>query len=570
MEFKPQRMVNWYDVKQLASTGIKTLISGIFGNFADKREMEAALSPGTTFHDASDKESLWIDYVSDLGDGFNSTYTIAHLLAQPALAFDGRSLSRGDILVMGGDAVYPTPEIDEYKNRLQGPYNAASPWTGKDEARRLFVLPGNHDWYDGLTNFLRLFCQNRSLGSWLTEQKRSYFALKLPNHYWLIGIDIQLDADIDKPQMDYFQKIAETAEFGKETRIILCTAEPSWVYKSWDDTTKSQARLEFFINKVLRGEDCTYFEKNKGLSIAALLTGDLHHYSRYEHTGNQPGKVQMITAGGGGAFTHPTHLLKKEMTLNSGPATLKKSFPSTAQSIGLAWRNLYFPFYSFGFALFLGFFHLFTSWFLQSAKKDGSTFMDEVSKVSLAMENLGAFFLIVARHIRHSPSVIVLNLILLSGIVLFTDTATGKKKWNYVAGFIHGVIQLVLLYLYIWMFSLINVAHFHWAVNSFEQILLFTAEMLVVGGLISAFVFGLYLLVSSLILRIHPTEAFSSLRWEGYKNFLRIHMSKQGVTIYAVGIRKSANWKNVGGNASPKFSTEDKIDYFLIDEPIEI
>jgi hypothetical protein len=164
----------------------------------------------------------------------------------------------------------------------------------------------------------------------------------------------------------------------------------------------------------------------------------------------------------------------------------------------------------------------------------------------------------------------VLNLIWLSGIVLFTDTATGGKKWNYVAGFMHGAVQLVLLYLYIWVFTSINVCHLHWAVNSFRQIALFTVEMLLVGGVISAFVFGLYLLVCTLVLRIHPTEAFSSFRWEGYKNFLRIHMSQQGATIYAVGIRRSVNWKNTDTESAPKFSTEDKIDYFLIDEPIKI
>ena len=38
MKFEKQPMVNWYNIKQLASTGVKTVISGIFGNFADRRE----------------------------------------------------------------------------------------------------------------------------------------------------------------------------------------------------------------------------------------------------------------------------------------------------------------------------------------------------------------------------------------------------------------------------------------------------------------------------------------------------------------------------------------------------
>ncbi|HLW21214.1 MAG TPA: metallophosphoesterase, partial [Cyclobacteriaceae bacterium] len=179
MRFERKKMVNWYDPEQLAYTATKTVISGIFGNFADRREMQAALDPKLEPHDLSDKSEVWIDYISDLGDGFDATYTMAHLMAQNQLVGNGEVLSRGDILIMGGDQVYPTPELEEYDNRLKGPYNAAYPWVENDGQRpSLFALPGNHDWYDGLTNFLRLFCQGRSLGNWHSKQRRSYFAIK--------------------------------------------------------------------------------------------------------------------------------------------------------------------------------------------------------------------------------------------------------------------------------------------------------------------------------------------------------------------------------------------------------
>src|SRR5690606_1693852 len=208
MRFIRKKMVNWYDPKQLAFTAVKTVISGIFGNFADRREMQAALDPGVEYFDYSDRPELWVDFISDLGDGFNSTYTLAHLMAQEQLDLDGHLLKRGNILIMGGDQVYPTPELKEYNNRLKGPYNAAFPWIEGDKDRpSLFALPGNHDWYDGLTNFLRLFCQGRSLGNWHSKQRRSYFALKLHHDYWLWGIDVQLNADIDYPQLCYFKEI---------------------------------------------------------------------------------------------------------------------------------------------------------------------------------------------------------------------------------------------------------------------------------------------------------------------------------------------------------------------------
>ncbi len=43
MKFDCQPMVRWYNVRLLAVTGLKTLISSLFGNFADKREIQAAL-----------------------------------------------------------------------------------------------------------------------------------------------------------------------------------------------------------------------------------------------------------------------------------------------------------------------------------------------------------------------------------------------------------------------------------------------------------------------------------------------------------------------------------------------
>ena len=75
-------MVNWYDPKQLAFTSVKTVLSSVFGNFADRRELQAALDQDCKPFDYSKKEALWFDYISDLGDGFNSTYTIASLLAR--------------------------------------------------------------------------------------------------------------------------------------------------------------------------------------------------------------------------------------------------------------------------------------------------------------------------------------------------------------------------------------------------------------------------------------------------------------------------------------------------------
>lgn len=568
MKFERQKMVRWYNVRQLAATVLKTIISTIFGNFADKREIQAALSKCDDY-DYSQVDDIWIDYISDLGDGFDSTYTLAHLMKEEQITCDGVTLSRGNVLIMGGDEVYPTPEKEEYENRLQGPYNAAFPW---DDARpdrpHLFALPGNHDWYDGLTNFLKLFCQDRALGNWHTQQKRSYFALKLPYNYWIWGIDVQLDADIDKPQLEYFKEVAASMQPGD--KIILCTAEPSWVYNSLKENDASYARLKFFEDKYIhQTEDGKKRADHKGFRHVATLTGDLHHYSHYMGWDRKYDEERhLISAGGGGAFMHPTHFLKDSINVNDSPFELKARFPSSKESRLIAFWNLAFPIKNWGLPLTIAIFHVITAWFLQSATSQGrnaSSFMEIMEVVPVRAGNIPSALDVIWKSISHSPSVAILNLLLFMGLIAFTDTNFGKGKWNLVASVPHAILQLVNLYFLVWVFSRINLNELDLQPGDPYQVFLFAVEMLIVGGLISGMLFGIYLIVSTLIFESHPTEAYSSLRWTGYKNFLRIHISKAGATIYAIGVRRVVhNWKNTGTEEKPKFEG-DKIEIELIE-----
>ena len=109
--------------------------------------------------------------------------------------------------MIGGDQVYPTASGAAYEDRFEGPYQAALPEPSPRRARTLFALPGNHDWYDGLTAFLRLFARREGgrIGGWLTKQTRTYFALKLPHRWWLLAIDAQGGAYLDDPQLEFFR-----------------------------------------------------------------------------------------------------------------------------------------------------------------------------------------------------------------------------------------------------------------------------------------------------------------------------------------------------------------------------
>jgi hypothetical protein len=151
--------------------------------------------------------------------------------------------------VMGGDQVYPFASREGYKERLVDSYACALPHTGPPHPV-LFALPGNHDWYDGLVSFTRLFCQGRWIGGWQTVQRRSYFALKLPHRWWLWGVDVQLESDIDQPQLEYFCKVAD--EMIEGDRVILAIAEPHWIYGNIYDH-KFDNNLIFLEENIIRG-----------------------------------------------------------------------------------------------------------------------------------------------------------------------------------------------------------------------------------------------------------------------------------------------------------------------------
>jgi hypothetical protein len=178
-------MTGWFHPVLLCKLLLKVIISDVFGQYADRRLMQAALDPAdnkellkradVSEHMVKDSDgALWLDYVADLGDGFDATYAIAYLLAQPTLQVEKHTLPRGSVVVMGGDEVYPTSGRDDYTVKLRKPYDFASPDHGPERPRPLLLLPGNHDWYDGLVNFLAIFCRKKTtaIGKWRTDQRR--------------------------------------------------------------------------------------------------------------------------------------------------------------------------------------------------------------------------------------------------------------------------------------------------------------------------------------------------------------------------------------------------------------
>ena len=69
------------------------------------------------------------------------------------------------------------------------------------------------------------------------------------------------------------------------------------------------------------------------------------------------------------------------------------------------------------------------------------------------------------------------------------------------------------------------------------QLLIAGALVFVCGGVVGGVLLGLYLLISVQVFGRHSNEAFSSLRIQDYKQWLRMHFAADGtLTIFAIGI----------------------------------
>jgi hypothetical protein len=547
--FTRRKMVDWLAPGQLIQTGIKAVVSDIFGAYADKRDVMAALYPKSELAgDYSNRSELWIDYAADLGDGFDATYTVAWLLAKKQLAVQyGKQtlqLPRGDLLVMGGDQVYPTASFDEYSNRLLKPYEAALPHVPAREQADLYAIPGNHDWYDGLSNFSRIFCQKKWLGGWKTQQRRSYFAVKLPHNWWLWGIDIQLEGFIDEPQLRYFYEIGKQ-EVREGDRVILCTAVPSWVYGVTKGADAFES-LRYFEDRYIR------HPKAHPARLAVTLTGDLHHYVRYESKGLDE-EVQRITAGGGGAYLYATHDMPEELVLEEGfresahtvAYEKKASFPDTPTSKLLTFGSLLIPIKSWKFGLFLALFYALFSWILQSASKTRQDLVGASLLSYLHDKSRGdgwAVLKTVSSLLVNTPMSVVLSLLIIGGFIGFCSARHPLARVLIGTG--HGGTHILLNLGLMWLFAWTNTHGFDLQIDSARQVSLYLFEMLLVGGILGGVLMALYLLLFSFVGGFHLGEAYSSQRIPDYKNFLRIHLDATGkLTIYPIGIRKAGKWK---------------------------
>ncbi len=300
---------------------------------------------------------LWFDYVGDTGDGEAAMYSVAYLLqAELRLGADAdeRDRRRGPVMVtlgdpgagpallppgqfvlFGGDTAYHVADRATIAGRVRAPFA----WAARDlhaagaaltPRRRLYGIPGNHDWYDDLSGFGDLFRKGGTparehgpldLAGFERVQTASYVGIELPWQWHLWGLDVE--HGLDARQESYFRSLP------RPDRLVVATHAPAVVFGAVMVERHHQTALE-------RLDLPRYYETGAAAPPPGTcrldLAGDQHHYARYETPGpapaTPPARFRSLVSGAGGAFHHPSFTMigeRQPSVLYPDPATSRRA-----------------------------------------------------------------------------------------------------------------------------------------------------------------------------------------------------------------------------------------------------
>lgn len=586
---QPERMdmTHWFNPGELLAMAVRVGASTVFGEMFDKRETMAALSPFderdfSATHDYSREgfapDGLWFDYLADTGDGWRSTYAVARLVSEPQLLVNGLdgAIPRGRLLFFGGDQVYPTASTEAYQKRFTAPFDKAreevdarapasgsvAAGGGKAVPEFCYAIPGNHDWYDGLTAFTRLFCARRPktehthgnkgfrIGEREAVQARSYFAAKLPGNWWICGVDAQLHSFVDNEQLAYFDHIAQTM-MSPGSDVIVCVPGPVWNEAADDDVRRQFDKLGYVLGIITGNIHGRRFSddhrRERAHHLRLVLTGDSHHYTRYFEAGT-PGAARgaadhgthYITCGLGGAFLHPTHFTPEVQEFEVRSRAIKPAraerigsgkpdrflrrltreavYPTPEQCRERMGDNLGFGFKNWDFALLTAALAGVFTWLLAFAASSLGRSLAAVLRQSDA--KLTFVSLLFA-----SPWPLLMSGAVIGALIGFSGF---KGRMRTVTGVGHGLAHVLVYFAVLWVLA--QAVAVDWGL---------VIAMAIAGFLVHPLIMGLYLIVSARYSGAHWNEVFSALRIEDFKGFLRLHIDTTGdprgrLTLYPI------------------------------------
>ncbi len=250
--------------------------------------------------------------IGDTGEGDASQFAVV-----PPLLAAGADTA---FLIVASDVIYPAGDAADYPSKFYEPYaRYAAP---------IYAIPGNHDWYDGLYGFMRVFCgvtrpyhlpharpfslawvrnllwrrpqgaEEQTLARYAAErppaQPAPYFVVTTPA-LDLVCIDTGIRGRLDRAQGEWLRRIAH----GSPRAKVLITGKPLIV-----DNTEHPCPIE-------GGGTVAEIVSDPAAHFVAAIGGDTHNYQRYPVRLADGRTLQYIVSGGGGAFMHATHTIPR-------------------------------------------------------------------------------------------------------------------------------------------------------------------------------------------------------------------------------------------------------------------
>ncbi|MGW3019119.1 metallophosphoesterase family protein [Streptomyces longwoodensis] len=277
----------------------------------------AAGAPADKVIRRGDPDRFSFMVLGDTGEGDQPQYAVV-----PGFLTVGQDTA---FAVIASDVIYPVGSADDYDTKFFRPY--------RDYPAPIYAVPGNHDWYEGLGAFMRVFCDDapplpaepapRPPGrAWLrsllwhrprpgdgrrldaARAQRSAPAQRAvqPGPYWaidagpvrIVGIDTGLLGTLDAAQGAWLREVSRDPR-----PKILVTGSPLYV-----DGEHHPCAIEGggTVDEIVRDPAHHY---------VLAIGGDIHNYQRYPVRLADGRTLQYVVAGGGGAFTHATHTIPR-------------------------------------------------------------------------------------------------------------------------------------------------------------------------------------------------------------------------------------------------------------------
>jgi hypothetical protein len=311
------------------------------------------------------------------------------------------------------------------------------------------------------------------------------------------------------------------------------------------------------------GEERLAAKEKKNVTVPVVLTGDHHYYARHraDLSGNDStltNRRDYIICGGGGAFGLGTLHTPDELRLekareSAGAAKLETVFPSREESVKARRGVFKFPLANKAFSAVIAGLGMITLWSMTIAwaGQNGRTWIAENMATSGDIAGFASILTEAIGMVPPSAGLSIWILLILAGFGAFGYSGKRSEKsgvFAFITGVLHGGIQLFGGLISVWVAAqflghLLGGFFDPQAIRIAAAFFAFPIALLVCG-----FLFGTYLFFSHKFEGMHDQEVFSAQGIEGFKSFLRLRIDKDGLTIYPIGLRKSATkWQTAPG-----------------------